>query len=253
MEPLLADSTVRPVTRRVTHRRLRASTPLLLVATVALGSLALLGSPAAPVRATSSPGAELYAQHCASCHQPGGQGIPGAFPPLVGNPAAADPDNVLDAIVNGRSGPVEILGVSYDGVMEPVPELSGDELDAVVAHVTRLAGATTGENGSAPAAATDGQAEDDADGAADGAAALATVRGPRRRSSPVPGFEPVRRRRSGLRLLPQRRLDRQPRWTHAGPRPQHGLRRPRGRARPDRLARQTRRRARWRRCTPIDR
>src|SRR5690606_32048253 len=31
-------------------------------------------------------GAKLYTQNCASCHQPNGEGLKGAFPPLKGSP-----------------------------------------------------------------------------------------------------------------------------------------------------------------------
>ncbi|MFO1394968.1 MAG: c-type cytochrome [Steroidobacteraceae bacterium] len=47
--------------------------------------------------------ASLYMDHCSACHQSGGRGMPGIFPPLVGNGAviAPDPGNVLQAVLNG--------------------------------------------------------------------------------------------------------------------------------------------------------
>jgi mono/diheme cytochrome c family protein len=48
-------------------------------------------------------GASLYMDHCSACHQSGGRGMSGIFPPLAGNGAviARDPGNVLQAILNG--------------------------------------------------------------------------------------------------------------------------------------------------------
>ena len=50
-------------------------------------------------------GEQVYARFCASCHQLNGQGIPPAFPSLVGTPVATGPlADHLDIIVNGRPG-----------------------------------------------------------------------------------------------------------------------------------------------------
>ena len=94
----------------------------------------------AQAKAQSGGGGELFAQLCASCHQADGAGIVGTFPPLLDNPAATDPAYVADVIQNGLSGPIEVLGESYDSVMPPVPALEGDDLDAVVDYVVGLAG-----------------------------------------------------------------------------------------------------------------
>jgi mono/diheme cytochrome c family protein len=62
--------------------------------------------PADPTRAR---GAALYMDNCGGCHQAGGRGLPGVFPPLAGNGVvvAADPNNILkvvDAGINARGG-----------------------------------------------------------------------------------------------------------------------------------------------------
>ena len=104
----------------------------------------VLAPPKAQARAQTNSGSDLYAQSCAACHQPNGEGVEGTFPPLAGNPAAADAAYVTDVIQNGRSGPLEVFGVSYDGVMPPIPSLTGADLDAVVALVVEMAGADVG-------------------------------------------------------------------------------------------------------------
>ncbi len=90
--------------------------------------------------AQSGSGSELFAQLCASCHQADGAGIVGTFPPLLDNPAATDPAYIADVIQNGKSGPIEVLGESYDSAMPAVGALAGDDLTAVVDYVVGLAG-----------------------------------------------------------------------------------------------------------------
>lgn len=65
--------------------------------------------PAAPARPAEAlaRGAKLYEQHCADCHGPQGQGAPGAYPALAGNPTVtmADPHNLLRTITAGGFAP----------------------------------------------------------------------------------------------------------------------------------------------------
>jgi len=52
-------------------------------------------------------GAQLYTRHCADCHGAQGQGAPGIYPPLRGNPTVtlADPANLVQAITTGGFAP----------------------------------------------------------------------------------------------------------------------------------------------------
>lgn len=84
-------------------------------------------------------GADLYTTHCAGCHQPAGEGIEGTFPPLADNPAAADAEYVGVVVVEGMSGPIEVLGVTYDAPMPGLPGLSDAEVAAITDHVVGLA------------------------------------------------------------------------------------------------------------------
>ena len=50
-------------------------------------------------------GEQVYIQHCATCHQINGEGIPPAFPSLVGQGlAVGDLDGHVDIVVNGKAG-----------------------------------------------------------------------------------------------------------------------------------------------------
>ncbi|OGQ21474.1 MAG: nitrite reductase, copper-containing [Deltaproteobacteria bacterium RIFCSPLOWO2_02_FULL_44_10] len=76
-----------------------------------------------------------FKQNCASCHQPEGQGIPGAFPPLAassylnGNVAQA-----IRAIANGLQGEIIVNGVTYNSVM-PKLNLTDEDIANIVTYV----------------------------------------------------------------------------------------------------------------------
>ena len=67
--------------------------------------LAVSSAVAAPVAAKPPVGAAIFEENCAACHQPQGQGIPGAFPALARNVfIKGDPKVVTNVILNGRAG-----------------------------------------------------------------------------------------------------------------------------------------------------
>ncbi|MBV9332440.1 MAG: c-type cytochrome [Candidatus Eremiobacteraeota bacterium] len=92
-------------------------------------------------------GQALFAAHCATCHQPMGQGTD-VFPPLAGNPivAASDPSAMIAVIVNGRSGPLTVNGHTYNGKM---PTWSGQLTNADIASVATYVRSAWG-NGASP-------------------------------------------------------------------------------------------------------
>ncbi len=80
-------------------------------------------------------GGELYAMHCQSCHQPNGEGLAGAFPPLKGSKIvlADSIDVFVEIILNGYSGrvsegfgPMPAVGTNAD--------LHPDEIAAIINH-----------------------------------------------------------------------------------------------------------------------
>lgn len=80
-------------------------------------------------------GFETYATNCTACHQAGGIGIRGTFPPLLDNPRVQDTEYLVATIRNGRQGPLTVDGVDYDGQMPPFPTLSDEQVDALVAYI----------------------------------------------------------------------------------------------------------------------
>jgi cytochrome c oxidase cbb3-type subunit II len=106
---------------------------------------------AAAKAAPSSDGASLYATHCASCHQATGQGLPGAFPPLAGDPVvtAADAAEHIDTILHGKQGST-IGGVSY---ASPMPPFAAQLDDATIAAIVNHERTTWGNQSSTVVAA----------------------------------------------------------------------------------------------------
>jgi mono/diheme cytochrome c family protein len=79
--------------------------------------------------------------NCVACHQPNGQGVPGAFPPQAGH--APDIYNIeggrtymIHVVLYGLQGAVKIKGNPYNGVMTAWgPLLKDDQIAAALNHV----------------------------------------------------------------------------------------------------------------------
>ncbi|MCC5025817.1 MAG: cytochrome c [Candidatus Synoicihabitans palmerolidicus] len=63
-------------------------------------------------------GKRTYAQVCAACHQINGAGVPNGFPPLVDSHwVTGSEERVVRILLHGLSGPVEVNGNVYNGIM----------------------------------------------------------------------------------------------------------------------------------------
>lgn len=81
-------------------------------------------------------GSRVYRARCASCHQPDGSGVQGAYPPLAGDPVvtAEDPTRHIEIVLFGLEGKT-IDGVSYPAAMPGWGDrLSDEAVAAVVNH-----------------------------------------------------------------------------------------------------------------------
>ncbi|MGY1488156.1 c-type cytochrome [Methylobacillus pratensis] len=88
-------------------------------------------------QASAVSGAAIYTSRCVSCHQASGQGVPGAFPPLVkSHYVLGDPEILLRIVLQGLQGEVQVEGQTYNGLMPPwQDQLSDEEVAAVASHI----------------------------------------------------------------------------------------------------------------------
>jgi cytochrome c oxidase cbb3-type subunit 2 len=78
-------------------------------------------------------GAALYATNCQSCHQAGGEGLKGAFPPLKGSPIVLDdnPQLLIDVVMNGYDAREEYAVMPAVGANN---HLKPEEVAAIINH-----------------------------------------------------------------------------------------------------------------------
>ncbi|STZ13785.1 Copper-containing nitrite reductase precursor [Moraxella caviae] len=106
-------------------------------------------APAAPVAANKDErvkaGKAIYDANCAACHQPNGEGVPNAFPPLAGSDYFKDDKlKAVDAVVKGLSGKITVNGKEYNSVM-PAVSLNDEQVANVVTYVLNSWGNQGGE------------------------------------------------------------------------------------------------------------
>jgi len=78
-------------------------------------------------------GKAVYATTCAACHQATGEGVSGVFPPLVGSEwVTGDEGKLARIILHGVTGPIEVAGETFNGMMPP---WGGTMKDADIAAV----------------------------------------------------------------------------------------------------------------------
>ncbi len=92
--------------------------------------------------ATRVAGAALYMDHCAGCHQASGRGMPGVFPPLVGNGVvlASDPADILKVVLGG---------VPAQGKYIPMPSFAAQLNDQQIADLSNYLRSSWGNQASA--------------------------------------------------------------------------------------------------------
>jgi len=94
-------------------------------------------TPAAQARAQGPDGKVVYSTTCAACHQATGEGVEGTYPPLAGSEIVnGDEAKVVRIVLHGLTGPVEVAGETYSGMMPPWGGVLKDpELAAVLTYV----------------------------------------------------------------------------------------------------------------------
>lgn len=87
------------------------------------------------------PGERLYKQYCTACHQNNGSGVPNVYPPLAGTDwVTGDKTRLIDVVLNGMEGEIEVNGKPYSGVMTPHDFLTDDQLADVLTYIRQSFG-----------------------------------------------------------------------------------------------------------------
>jgi mono/diheme cytochrome c family protein len=113
-------------------------------ATIAAATVLLAA--ALPARAqtgagSGDAGSRVYAANCAACHQVGGTGLAGAFPPLAGHvpdllKQTDGRSYVGKVLLFGLEGEISVNGNTFAGQMPPWNTLSDDDIAAVINYVS---------------------------------------------------------------------------------------------------------------------
>lgn len=112
-------------------------------------TLATLEGKAAGAPGGAVDGAQLYAANCVACHQAGGAGLPGVFPPLAGSEWVLAADKVpVNILLHGITGKLTVRDAAYNGQMPAFRDKLGDaEIAAVLSYVRASFGNGAGKIG----------------------------------------------------------------------------------------------------------
>ncbi len=81
-------------------------------------------------------GEKIYQTYCASCHQHNGKGAEGRFPPLVdASWVKGDKTKLINVLLNGLEGNIEVNGVGYNAIMPKHSFLTDDEASGVLTYI----------------------------------------------------------------------------------------------------------------------
>jgi len=80
-------------------------------------------------------GRSVFEEFCVTCHQAGGQGVEGVYPPLAGSDyLLGQREASIRGVKYGQRGPLVVNGVTYDNTMMPLG-LSEQEIADVMNYV----------------------------------------------------------------------------------------------------------------------
>ncbi|MDP4680330.1 MAG: c-type cytochrome, partial [Cyclobacteriaceae bacterium] len=89
-----------------------------------------------PMRAEA--GAILYNTYCGSCHMANGKGDGSRFPPIAGSDwVKGDQKRLIDVVLSGLNGPIEVNGNPFDGMMPPVDYLEDEQIAQILTYVRK--------------------------------------------------------------------------------------------------------------------
>jgi glucose/arabinose dehydrogenase/mono/diheme cytochrome c family protein len=92
-------------------------------------------------RAQLDAGARLYDTYCSNCHLADGKGDGARYPPLAHTRwVTGDKARLIDIVLDGMQGPIEVEGTAYNGVMPGHRFLSDEEIAHLLTYIRRSFG-----------------------------------------------------------------------------------------------------------------
>jgi mono/diheme cytochrome c family protein len=130
--PVMAGAQSRTPAKKVVTRTSKSSAKPAAAATMAAASTKL------------PDGKQVFSTTCAACHQVSGEGVPGVYPPLAGSEwVTGDEAKVVRILLHGVTGPIEVAGETFNGMMPPWGgTLKDEDIAAVLTYVRSTWGNT---------------------------------------------------------------------------------------------------------------
>jgi glucose/arabinose dehydrogenase len=83
----------------------------------------------------------LYNTYCTACHQGDGKGDNNRFPPLVDSEwVTGDEDRLIDVVLNGMQGEIQVNGKTYNGFMPGHDHLDNHSIASILTYVRKRFG-----------------------------------------------------------------------------------------------------------------
>ncbi|MEI7423167.1 MAG: cytochrome c [Prolixibacteraceae bacterium] len=83
-------------------------------------------------------GESLYIKHCLQCHQKDGSGVPNMFPPIMKSDwANGDKIKLINVLLKGLNGDIEVSGDQYSQVMPKQDYLTNTEIAQILTYIRR--------------------------------------------------------------------------------------------------------------------
>lgn len=94
------------------------------------------GSSVNTLKSSITRGNTMYTQYCLTCHQVDGSGVPNLNPPLIQTKWTLGPKTILiEQVLKGSSGKVEIDGETFHNTMPPLATLTDQQIADVLTYV----------------------------------------------------------------------------------------------------------------------
>ena len=98
-----------------------------------------------PVDPLFAEGEKNYQTYCMTCHMKDGYGVPNLNPPLGETEwVTGDEETLIEIVLNGRTGEMEVNGDIYNGVMIPHSHLSDKEIASILTYIRSSFGNRSG-------------------------------------------------------------------------------------------------------------